>query len=93
MAGLKGKQASEFFLELQRAFLMDPQRNTVYELKEDDGGLGVAMTISAAHDFSRLSSKTRSKIPSLPSKGEKTVLGVVRLKLSKKDGGDRKSVV
>lgn len=87
MAGIKGKQASEFFLELQRAFLMDPQRNTEYELKEDDGGLGVAMTISAAHDFSRLSSKTRSKIPSLPSKGEKTSLGVVRLKLLKKDGG------
>lgn len=86
MAGLKGRQASEFFLELQKAFLMDPQRNTEYEVKEDDGGLSVAMAISAAHDFSKLSSKTRSKLPSLPKAGEKTTLGTVRLKISRKDG-------
>ncbi|MGN0908184.1 MAG: BspA family leucine-rich repeat surface protein [Succinivibrio sp.] len=88
MAGLKGKQASEFFLELQKAFLMDPQRNTEYEVRQDDGGsLEVSMSIRAAHDFSKLSSKTRSKIPSLPKPAEKTLLGVVRLKVSRKGGG------
>jgi surface protein len=87
MAALKGKQASEFFLELQKSFLMDPQGNTEYELKADGDVLSADMTIRAAHDFTRLSSKTRAKIPSLPKPSEKTVLGVVHLKLAKKDGG------
>lgn len=86
MAGLKGKQASEFFLALQKAFLMDPQRNTAYETKRDGDILNILMTISASYDFSKLSSKTRSKIPNLPKTGVKSTLGAVKLKATLSDG-------